>query len=451
MTLHNYHHSRQQNIAAVKTGKPWNLLGQRRKNDQMICFGVNNASLKTPLTPCSPSPSEWLCTSTSDDGIISFSPTGFQQVTDTQCLSLAVCASAWLCSRIDSFIGAICQQAFDDNRPWCGGADPSGSPLYRPRCHFDEAEVIMSLCACACEYAVAVCVSYSALSLHYRFNLLTIYTHTLALSTHTHDFILCLSMHFCERLQLQRSRAGSLSLSVRSPFTSAAIFNRCWWNWGFAFASVQTQSPAAVIFGSLVNFIRHFEFTTVVLKISGGKGFICTITINHCSKSLRMNWSGCFLKRSFLTICRRESDVLLSWATKWMNWIFQTRVATRESLFCACTPSTALTQTFFPPCSGISEAGLKRASCLILRPCHLLGKDERRIISLLGDLNQNQEARFSHLLHLEKPKFIDDEKSQLPLHLCFTLWTKCKDGSSPWWCNHWNTRLNSQRRKQTDL
>lgn len=150
------------------------------------------ASLKTPLTPCSPSPSEWLCTSTSDDGIISFSPTGFQQVTDTQCLSLAVCASAWLCSRTDSFIGAICQQAFDDNRPWCGGADPSGSPLYRPRCHFDEAEVIMSLCACACEYAVAVCVSYSALSLHYRFNLLTIYTHThLREHTHTTSFCVC--------------------------------------------------------------------------------------------------------------------------------------------------------------------------------------------------------------------------------------------------------------------
>lgn len=178
MTLHNYHHLRQQNIAAVKTGKPWHLLGHRRKNDQMICFAVNDASLKTPPTPCSPSPPEWLCTSPSGDGVISFSPTGFQLVTDTQCLSLAVCASAWLCSRIDSFIGAICQQAFDDNRPWCGGADPSGSPLYRPRCHFDEAEVIMSLCACACEYAVAVCVSYSALSLHYRFNLPTIYTHT---------------------------------------------------------------------------------------------------------------------------------------------------------------------------------------------------------------------------------------------------------------------------------
>lgn len=40
MTLHNYHHLRQQNIAAVKTGKPWHLLGQRRKNDQMTCFAV---------------------------------------------------------------------------------------------------------------------------------------------------------------------------------------------------------------------------------------------------------------------------------------------------------------------------------------------------------------------------------------------------------------------------
>lgn len=187
--------------------------------------------MKRPKRPLSPThtplpPVFWMALH--DDVHVQF----FQQVTDTQCLSLAVCASVWLCSRIDSFIGAICQQAFDDNRPWCGSTDPSGSPLYRPRCHFDEAEVVMSLCACACEYAmVCVCGSYSALLLHYRFNLPTIHTH---MREDAHIFSLflrcvcrCISVNECSR-----------SLPVRSLFTSAAIFNCCWPKWGFTISSV---------------------------------------------------------------------------------------------------------------------------------------------------------------------------------------------------------------------
>lgn len=169
-----------------------------------------------------------------------------------------VCASGWLCSRIDSLMGAICQQAFDDNRPWCDGTDPSGSPLHWPRCHFDEAEVIMALCACARECAVClrvcVCASYSALSLHYRFNLSTIHTHTCARIFSLRNSV-CLSVRFfC-----------SHSLPVRSLFTSAAIINCCWPMWGFTNMSVNKSDRP--LFQPGVNFTLLWQQKMIWLVV----------------------------------------------------------------------------------------------------------------------------------------------------------------------------------------